>query len=367
MIQHAPISVREIELQLRTRVESLVRECLPNAVRDGHFLRVGSIAGEKGQSLAITLAGTGRGMWTDYSAGAGTPQATGDCLGMVAQTKFGGDLGQAVAWAKSWLGIDDLDPRRLATMRAESVARDLEAETAALREIEAKKRGARALWLGGQPLSGSCPASRYLAGRGIDVAKLGKWPGALRYHAEVWNRDAGVKLPCMVSQMITPDGVHVATHRTWLGRDRAGAWVKAENAGMAVPRGASKKVLGKSGGSFVPLRKGASRKAMGGIVRPEPIFVTEGIEDALTVAMVKPDLRVVAGYSLRNLGVIQFPAAIETIVIVADRDDGEREIEALETAIARQQARGHRVQIVMPPVGVKDVNAWLQLEMERAA
>ena len=74
----------------------------------------------------------------------------------------------------------------------------------------------------------------------------------------------------------------------------------------------------KSGGAFVPLRKGASRKAMGALAgsksaRPETIYMTEGIEDALTVAMVKPDLRVLAGYSLRNLGMILFPAAIATI------------------------------------------------------
>ena len=175
----------------------------------------------------------------------------------------------------------------------------------------------------------------------------------------MWNRDAGVKLPCLVACMVAPDGVHVATHRTWLGRDRHGAWVKADGAELGVPRGSAKKVLGKSGGAFVPIAKGASGKSMGELARPEAVYVTEGIEDALTVSMAKPDARVIAGYSLRNLGMIQFPATIATIVVVADRDDGQREIDALETAIARQQARGHRVQIVMPPVGVKDINAWL--------
>lgn len=385
------ISVREIELQLRGRCESVVRECLPNAQRDGHFLRVGSIAGERGQSLAVTVDGANAGLWTDYSIGAKSPGGSGDLLQMVAATKFGGDLGEAVKWAKSWLGLDQLDPGRLATIRAETAAIDAGAAERAAAEAEAKKRGARALWHAvdrrdgltipiAVPLNGTCPASRYLAGRGIDVDRLGKWPGALRYHPEVWNRDAGIKLPCLVSQMITPDGVHVATHRTWLGRDRQGRWVKAEDAGLAVPPRNSKKVLGKSGGAFIPLRKGASRKTMGAIVRPETIYLTEGIEDALTVAMVKPDLRVIAAYSLGNFAAIQFPATIATMVIICDRDDAppnasqedrekaRRKIEALESAIARQQARGHRVQFVMPPVGVKDINAWLQQDIgERAA
>ncbi len=362
-MQTPVISVREIEMQLRTRCESVVRQCLPNAIKDGPYLKVGSIAGEKGRSLVVPLQGGSRGMWTDYSS-----NNTGDMIGMIEQTMFGGDRGQAVAWAKSWLGIDDLDPGRLATMRAESAAQNLAADEAAEAEAEAKKRGARALWMNGKPLSGVDPASRYLANRGIDVARLGgDWPGSLRYHDQVWNRDARGKLDCMVATMVTPAGAQVATHRTWLGRDRDGQWVKADGADLGVPRGSAKKVLGKSGGAFVPIRKGASGCSMSALRGPETVYVTEGIEDALTVGMAKPDARVVAGYSLRNLGFIQFPELIATIVIVADRDEGQREIDALEQAIARQQARGHKVQIVMPPVGVKDVNAWLLADLERAA
>lgn len=365
------ISVREIEMQLRARCEAVVRECLPNAMKDGHYLRVGSIAGEKGQSLAVPLSGANRGIWIDYSVGAKQPGGSGDMIGLIEATKFGGDRGQAVQWAKSWLGLDHLDPGRLATMRAQAAEQDRAADEAAAREAEAKKRGARALWLNASALNGSDPASRYLAGRvpGF-IEACGAWPGSLRYHSEVWNRDAGVKLPCMVATMVTPDGSPVAAHRTWLGRDARGAWVKAEAAGAAVPKGGSKKVLGKCGGAFVPIRKGASGKSMGELRRPDAIYLTEGIEDAVTVARVKPDARVAAGYSLRNIGAIAFPALIETIVIVADRDEGLREQAALEAVIARQQARGHRVQLVMPPVGIKDINAWLNAspaELGRAA
>lgn len=365
------ISVREIEMQLRARCEAVVRACLPNAIRDGHYLRVGSIEGEKGQSLAVPLTGASQGIWTDYSAAKGTPGASGDMIGMIELTKFGGDRGKAVAWAKSWLGLDHLDPGRLATVRAQAAERDRAAEEAAAREAEAKKRGARALWLNAAPLNGSDPASRYLAGRvpGFDAA-CGEWPGSLRFHTEVWNRDAGVKLPCMVATMVTPDGSPVAAHRTWLGRAADGRWVKAEDANVGVPRRSSKKVLGKCGGAFVPIRKGAVGRSMGELKQPDTIYLTEGIEDACTVARIRPQARVAAGYSLRNIGAIAFPALIEAIVIVADRDEGLKEQAALEAAIARQQARGHRVQLVMPPAGIKDINAWLNAspaELGRAA
>lgn len=355
------ISVREIEMQARARVEALGRECLPNATRDGPYLKAGSIGGERGSSLVLNLQGANRGMWRDWSAAKGTPGAEGDMIVLVELTKFGGDRGKAVQWLKSWLGLDHLDPGRVAQVRAEVAQADADAEADAKREAEAKKRGARALWMNGSDSIADTPAAHYLTGRGIDVGALGHWPGTLRFHSEVWNRDAGVKLPCMVAQMILPDGSHVATHRTWLGREPGTRrWVKADGADLGVPKGQAKKVLGKSGGAFVPLRKGASQHSMGTMRRPETIYVTEGIEDALTVAMVKPEARVVAAYSLGNLGAIQFPAAVQTIVIVADRDDNIREQDALERAIARQQARGHRVQFVMPPVGFKDMNAWLQ-------
>lgn len=361
-------------MQARARVEQLGRECLPGAIKDGHYLKAGSLGGEKGGSLVLNLSGANRGMWRDWSS-----DDQGDMIVLVERTKFGGDRGLAVQWLKSWLGLDHLDPARIAQVRAEVRQADADRVAEEAREAEAKKRGARALWLNAQPIDGT-PAAAYLEGRGITQAALGKWPGALRYHAEVWNRDAGVKLPCMLGQMILPTGEHVATHRTWLGRcPHTRMWVKACDADMGVPKKGAKKVTGRSRGAFIPLRKGASRQTMGQMRRPEPLYTAEGIENALSAAVKKPDARVIAAYSLGNLSVIEFPRAIDTIVLVADRDDAppgadavelekaRKKIEALERAIARQQARGHRVQIVLPPPGLKDLNDWLRQELEQAA
>jgi hypothetical protein len=354
------LTVREIELQARARVEALARECLPGAIKDGNYLKAGSLGGERGSSLVVNLAGANRGLWRDWSS-----NDQGDMIGLVEQVKFGGDRGRAVQWLKSWLGLDDLDPARVQQVKRQAAQELASLDEDARREAEAKKRGARALWLNGAELTGACPASRYLQGRGI---LLDRWPGALRFHDQVWNRDAGEKLPCMLAQMILPTGEHVATHRTWLGRSADGRWVKAHDAGAPIPKKNGKKVLGKSFGAFIPLRKGATRRPMGQLNRPDTLYVTEGIEDALTVAMAKPDARVVAAYSLGNLGAVELPPEIATIVLVADRDENPREQDKLERAIARQQARGHRVQLVLPPPGFKDVNAWmLAASREQAA
>lgn len=372
----AAISVREIEMQARQHAEAIGRECLPGAIKDGAFLKAGSLAGERGSSLVLNLQGSNRGMWRDWSTGG---QDQGDMVILVERTKFGGNRGKAVQWLKSWLGIDDLDTGRLAQVRAQVARIDADLEAEAAQEAEAKKRGARALWLKGQPIDGT-PAAAYLEGRGITLQALGQWPGALRYFPEVWNRDAGVKLPCMLAQMILPTGEHVATHRTWLGRcPRTRRWVKACDADLGVSRKGCKKVTGRSKGAFVPLRKGASRLSMGQMRRPEALYTAEGIENALSAAVKKPDARIVAAYSLGNLGMIEFPPAIETIVLIGDRDEApagadateiekaQKKIEAFERAIARQQSRGHRVQIILPPPGLKDMNLWLQHELEIAA
>ena len=347
------IDVREIEQLLREDVERLAWELLPNCRRDGHFLCVGSLSGEPGQSLKINVSGLNKGMWTDFSEASGTGYLGGDCLHLIRLVRFGGDMGEAIKWAKSWLGLDHLDPGRLEVRKREARQASEESERKAREIKEQKRRRAVALWMGSKPIGGT-PAEAYLRRRGIDVGLLGKWPGSLRFHNEVWNRELGVKIPAMVAAMFTPDGQHVATHRTYLQHDPRRGWTKLDSPN-------AKMVLGGCRGAFIPLRKGASGKSMADMPPGEEVHIAEGIEDALTVAMARPELRIVAGYSLGNIGSIEWPAQIGAMVMLCDRDEaGSSAVDALERVIARQQSRGVRVKYVMPPVGFKDFNEWLQ-------
>ncbi|MFT9091227.1 MAG: hypothetical protein ABF479_09545 [Gluconacetobacter sp.] len=54
---------------LAERVHPLVLELLPHGHREGAEWRCGSLAGEKGQSLAVRLTGPRRGVWADFSSG----------------------------------------------------------------------------------------------------------------------------------------------------------------------------------------------------------------------------------------------------------------------------------------------------------
>lgn len=61
---------------------------------------------------------------------------------------------------------------------------------------------------------------RYLAGRGIDLARLPRLPGSLRCHPGLWHAKSGRYWPAMVAAIggVGSQGklVHAATQRTWL-------------------------------------------------------------------------------------------------------------------------------------------------------
>lgn len=357
--RHA-LEVGEIEQMLRASCERLFCALFPAARRDGRHLTVGSIAGEPGQSLKMEISGPRQGGWRDFADPDG-PEGHGDCIRLIELVLFGGDRGDAVRWAKNWLGLEHLDAGALQERRAQAREAAVEAAEAEIKEREVKRRRAVALWMGAAPIGGT-PAEAYLRGRGIvlEADGLDHWPGSLRFSAEVWNREEGVKMPAMLASMVTPDGRHVATHRTYLTWDERRGWVKMDSPN-------AKMVLGSCRGAFIPLRRGASGKSMAEMPAGEWIHATEGIEDALVGAMARPELRVIAGYSLGNLGSIEVPAAAGGLTLWCDRDPpGSRAIDALEKAIARQQARGTAVRLVLPPQGFKDLNEWLIAQLREA-
>lgn len=81
----------EISRMLAGQIRTLAPELLPNGRRDGHEWRVGSLAGERGQSLGIHLTGSRAGVWCDFASG-----ERGDALGLVAAVLFAGDIAAAL-------------------------------------------------------------------------------------------------------------------------------------------------------------------------------------------------------------------------------------------------------------------------------
>lgn len=355
------IEVSEIADRLNERAASLAPDLLPNGRKaGGKWMFSGIDDTGQSESAWVNLTGSRIGHWQDFG-GCRAGEEKGDMLDLLALKRFAGDSKAAIGEAKRILGIvDDFNPeyrpdraeieRRAADARARAEAR--EAEEAA--EREGKARGARSLWLAARPIAGT-PAEAYLRARELAPNAAGEWPGSFRFHPEVWVQAEKVKAPALLCSIVSPAGVQIGTHRIYLGR-QGGVWGK-----RAMPR--PKMVLGNMWGGFIPINKGASGKSMREMPEGEPVYLTEGPEDAVVVRMMKPDARIGCAISLPNVGGIVLPAAGTRLVVVADRDQKEAAQDSLERAIALQQARGVHVQLVMPPPGTKDMNEWLQAHL----
>ncbi|MBT0667012.1 toprim domain-containing protein [Novosphingobium profundi] len=353
--------------EIAEKINGQAREIAPDLLPNGRFSQCrtkwmfsGIPDTGKSESAWVHLAGPKIGKWFDMG-NAAPGEDKGDILDLL-QLKLGlADKRAAIEEAKARLGIQDdwkpgkparLSPEELQRRADEARARAEAREAAAEKDRAAKARGAKALYLRGGPIAATW-ADRYLKARGIEEGD--KWPGVLRFHPEVYLREEGCKVPAMLAAVYRADGEQIGTHRTFLANE-GGRIIKAR-----VDR--PKRVLGSVWGGFIPISKGSSRKSMRDMPEGEPVYVTEGIEDALVVRMMMPAARIVAAYSLGNVGAIVLPAAARRLVIVCDRDSKAAAQEQLERSIAQQQARGLDVRIVMPPascggVAIKDINDW---------
>lgn len=358
------IPVAEIADKLAAQIENLCADILPNGRKQGHEWAIGGIDGSAGKSMMINL-GSRAGVWMDFASGHG-----GDAIDLVAAVRFGGDKGAAIRWARSWLGLDGLDPKRLKVTMAASRAKPSTDESR-LDDAERRDKAAR-MWRGGKRFTDAyggfktTPAADYLCGRGIHFQQLGRVPGVLTYSAGAWNGEAQANIPAMLAAVMQRN-VIAGVHRTFLQIDGPG---RASKARVMNP----KLTLGPIRGGVIPLWRGASRLAWSALWDAElsiewpeteadkAVTLTEGIEDALSLAIAAPERRVVACVSLANMGSAVLPPCLTDVTIAADNDAAGSVAEAkgLPRVIDALQAQGRTVRVARPPAGHKDFNAWMQ-------
>ena len=360
-------SAREIAQMLNQQAEALARALLPAGFVSGGMFHVGSVHGDKGDSLKIKLRGSDRGSWADYACSRGDPEGTGDMLKLVMLTVGEGDMGRAVKWAKGWLGIESMDPRVLERQRKRAEAAQQRAEMERAENDEKRRLKARNMWLHAAPLLGT-PAMEYLRFRGIDFAVIGRLPGAMRFRHDVWHADLRRPVPALLTAGVGLDGAHRATHCIYLHRRPDGVWDKLPPIVRDGKRlKIAKKIFGPGTGHHFPIHKGRSGKRLRDMPAGERLHSGEGLEDALTFAMMHPERRVVAAGTLGNIGAMELPAQCGDYVILAQRDpEGSKADASLEKQIAAQQARavadgsGRTVRCLWPGEGFKDLNDELR-------
>lgn len=90
----------ELKRQLESRIDAVVQHLLPAGKREGHEWRVGSLDGERGQSLGVRLAGEKTGVWSDFNSGEG-----GDVVDLWRAARRG-TLVEALDEIRAWLGVE---------------------------------------------------------------------------------------------------------------------------------------------------------------------------------------------------------------------------------------------------------------------
>ena len=290
--------------QLAERIESLVAQLLPAGVQVQRYWRVGSLAGEAGQSLCVYLVGGRRGRWRDFASG-----QYGDALDLVAAVLFRGDLGEAIKWSRDWLGIShEIDPETRRKLADHAEKRRIERQHQAEREALHKRQDALKIWLKGAPIARGDIVDRYLLIRGIDLRRLGRAPRALRTHPLLHHLEGG-DWPAMVAAVCDPQGRHCATHRTWLADGPNFAFEDYRRATKA-PVSNPKMTLGAYAGGCIRLSRGITGKPWAEMVPGEPLMIGEGIEDCLSAMLDEHDYRAVCALSLSSMMTLDLPETV---------------------------------------------------------
>ncbi len=356
-----PVSIDLIKQKLCERIDTLVPQLFPNARIKGGEWVMGDIFGAPGESLSICRKGNKIGWWKDFAG-----NAKGDILTLIAAGRCDGDIRAAIPEALKWLGLGSLTAEELRRQEFKAKQAREAAEARWLSDVEKMRKKAKGYYLAGELWQGTM-VERYLLGRAMDLTQLPQLPRAPRFHGAVWNRESGGReLPAMLLPINHAEtGQQLSLHRTWLQGHPDGSVTKAD---LKEP----KMTLGEFKGGHIPLTRGASGKPLKYAPEGEWIGVSEGVENGWSVAVSRPQLRVLAAVSLDNLANIVLPRQIGGLFLLADNDTKPTAKEGFARACAKLEARSIRFEVVRPPEGFKDFNDWLvalkrQAEQRRMA
>jgi hypothetical protein len=365
------LGAEDIARLLAPHALALARELLPNGKRYGHLWRIGSLAGEPGQSLALHLDGPQAGEWVDYN-GVGKDRS-GDLLDVIAAVHtHGHNIGGAMGWARRWLGLSSerLPRDEVAKVKAAAAAKQERDDAEAARKAAERRERAKHIWEKARPLVPGDPVDRYLKSRAIDLGVLGRAPAALRYAPRL-TYEPGQRFPAMVAA-ITDAAVNFrAIHRTFLEIDALGRVTKA-------PVDEPKKSLGPIAGGSIKLWRPQGDVPWIHMPIGSTIVGSEGIEDGLAAIIGAEiafpsrlpgppvpvrNLRVIAVVSLANLALLELLPQASRLVFLEQRDPpGSKAEKALKHAIEQLQSVGIEVLLLRMPAwsGVKDMADMLR-------
>lgn len=276
--------------------------------------------------------------------------ANGDII-TYAQKRFSMNFLEAVEYLAGRLGLADIAPGRPAPVPLPTVSDGarVAADTGLTDEWVAS------VW---RRATKDVPTvAFYLAGRGIDPAKIGGIPPTLRYSKLLHKqhpKDDGLTLPCMVSAIQAVDKRVVGIHRTFLEIVPAADYPHV--------REVTERVLGRRVERVVLKTRRESAKKMGGTAKgcavrlcaaAETLAIAEGIETALSIRQAT-GMACWAALSLGNMETVELPPEVKTVVLCADNDmkDERLGLELIRKAEIAHLSGGRRVRVAWPPPGL---------------
>jgi DNA primase len=115
---------------------------------------------------------------------------------------------------------------------------------------------------------------------------------------------------------------------------------------------APKKALGSVTAGCIPIWRGSTATPLREAPEGSAAVLCEGIEDALAIALLAPELRVLAVVSLANMASVELPASIATVILAADNDAPDSPAAlALQRALDTHAAAGREVRVARSPTG----------------
>jgi len=278
--------------------------------------------------------------------------AKGDVLDFVAYMNgwFHGPnrgVDKACRFLKDKLGLDRVDPHKLADDRRASRKRQAQAQKDSAEKLAKNQLEAFKMFTGAAPLRDT-PGWRYLKEvRGIDLDLLPRGPkggdltpGSLRFMPECWHAEAKRKLPCIIACCTDLAGDIKAVHRTFIGpngervKDLRG-WQKDWPA---------RKVWPSFTGLFIPLWRGGDGMRLKDAIANgvlETIQMGEGVEKSLAMALAQPANRTWAFISLGNLRSIVLPPNCDGVIVQRDNEWKNRQaVESFEIGLRALRDQG---------------------------
>ena len=320
--------------RLAERVENLAVDLLPGGpLENRRWWRAGDITGIEGQSLALEITGARRGRWCDFASGEG-----GDLLDLVREsprTGCNGNRLKSLRWAQDYLRAPVRERRG---RRSRPRPRPRKATE------EEKTAHAKRLWREGRLLQRGDTGWRYLVEtRAIELDALPQLP-ALRLHPQLWAHHANQAFPALLAAVTAPSGGRIlGVHRTWLCPRPDGLIDKA-------PIHDPKRSIGAIRGNLIPLIRGSGERPL--------LALSEGIEDALSIAAARPDWRIACAVSLSNMLGLVLPEQVAELILIVQNDPANSKAAMLLSRIVKNfQQQGRKVSTLRPKSrNVKDVN-----------